>query len=575
MVNELRNSKNLFRFFIVAGYTICMTLISWWNNGRSCFGSDDANIYLSYMRNFAMGHGFVYNVGGEKVEGFTSLLWTILGSIFYHFVNYPEYLLLCVNVLIITITLTRLIFFIESVFGSDRLLSNQSYLLLFLLLIIPGYFDWTIMSLMETGLWSFVLVMAVINIISQSKSKWGQRINLVEFAILLVIMILCRPESMLWSGFLILSKHLFLHLTGSKLSRKKTLTVLYAGIAGLTLTILTSWRLYYFGFPFPNTYYAKISADRIENFFQGIDYDLYFIEQNPIAALVLVFSIWAIIKMLKNYSPKENLPSKTIQQFILSAVVLTSLLVPIITGGDHFYGHRFIQPVVPIYYLALLFFIENLNIRLSSALVLAFIGFVILSMDSNVVVQISRVYSPIRPEFEIAKKGRYRSERFNEFFKELNTKPTQGVYATGGAGYSYHGITNDLLGLNNVEMAHANSVKIGMKNHGSFNKDVFFEQKPDLLSFSSVFLPNSTQSQLPVIKVHPVFQRGFQNVFEDVRFSENYEAVVLTRTDYPDALLIFASKLFLNEVLIDTQYFYKKATWCYSYRDIAVCSFEQ
>ena len=41
-------------------------------------GIDDANIFFVYAQNAANGHGFVYNVGGERVEGFSSLLWTLI-----------------------------------------------------------------------------------------------------------------------------------------------------------------------------------------------------------------------------------------------------------------------------------------------------------------------------------------------------------------------------------------------------------------------------------------------------------------------------------------------------------------
>ena len=38
---------------------------------------DDAFISFRYAHNLAAGHGLVYNVG-ERVEGFTNLLWTLL-----------------------------------------------------------------------------------------------------------------------------------------------------------------------------------------------------------------------------------------------------------------------------------------------------------------------------------------------------------------------------------------------------------------------------------------------------------------------------------------------------------------
>ena len=41
-------------------------------------GIDDANIFFIYASNLADGEGLVYNRGGERVEGFTSLLWMII-----------------------------------------------------------------------------------------------------------------------------------------------------------------------------------------------------------------------------------------------------------------------------------------------------------------------------------------------------------------------------------------------------------------------------------------------------------------------------------------------------------------
>ena len=37
-------------------------------------GMDDANIGFRYARNLAEGQGFVFNPGGERIEGVTSLL---------------------------------------------------------------------------------------------------------------------------------------------------------------------------------------------------------------------------------------------------------------------------------------------------------------------------------------------------------------------------------------------------------------------------------------------------------------------------------------------------------------------
>src|SRR5262245_63366246 len=39
---------------------------------------DDAFISMRYARNLVDGHGLVYNLDGERVEGYTNLLWTLL-----------------------------------------------------------------------------------------------------------------------------------------------------------------------------------------------------------------------------------------------------------------------------------------------------------------------------------------------------------------------------------------------------------------------------------------------------------------------------------------------------------------
>lgn len=50
------------------------------------FLTDDAFIAFRYAVNFAEGNGLVFNVGHERVEGFTSLLWVLIVA-FFHFLK--------------------------------------------------------------------------------------------------------------------------------------------------------------------------------------------------------------------------------------------------------------------------------------------------------------------------------------------------------------------------------------------------------------------------------------------------------------------------------------------------------
>src|SRR3982751_6884282 len=72
--------------------------------GFPAVGVDDANIFFVYARNIAGGHGFVFNVGGERVEGFTSLLWTLICAATARITSHPEPVLLGVNVGLVSLT---------------------------------------------------------------------------------------------------------------------------------------------------------------------------------------------------------------------------------------------------------------------------------------------------------------------------------------------------------------------------------------------------------------------------------------------------------------------------------------
>src|SRR5215510_1767079 len=70
-------------------------------------GIDDANIYFVYAKNLALGHGFVYHPGGERVEGFTSLLWTLLCAAAHRVAARPEPWLIGLNAVVMGGALAR------------------------------------------------------------------------------------------------------------------------------------------------------------------------------------------------------------------------------------------------------------------------------------------------------------------------------------------------------------------------------------------------------------------------------------------------------------------------------------
>ena len=95
--------KRTAQFFLIL---LIITLVDFLYLGRPSIGIDDANIFMNYARHLSGGEGFVFNTGGEKVEGFTSLLWVLLCSLFYLITAHPEWLIMGFLLLITTVTVS-------------------------------------------------------------------------------------------------------------------------------------------------------------------------------------------------------------------------------------------------------------------------------------------------------------------------------------------------------------------------------------------------------------------------------------------------------------------------------------
>lgn len=64
------------RFALILAATAALAYVSWLKYD-AILGVDDAQIAFAYAAHQADGEGFVYNRGGERVEGFTAMLWVL------------------------------------------------------------------------------------------------------------------------------------------------------------------------------------------------------------------------------------------------------------------------------------------------------------------------------------------------------------------------------------------------------------------------------------------------------------------------------------------------------------------
>jgi hypothetical protein len=545
---------------------VFLTGISWLINSRSLLGIDDANIYFIYMRNLANGHGFVYNVGGERVEGFTSLLWTLIGSVFYLFTPNPEKLLIGLNILLLTLSLYLITEWIDKGKKNNRLFTIRSLLFLGLIAVTPGFVDWTVLSLLETGLWSFLLILTGITILSEEENfSSGSRYLLL--ALLFSLLLLCRPEAMLWVPVFIAMEAFKNWSKGKSIGQIIKLAVPLVLVFFGVLSALTFWRLKYFGYPLPNTYYAKVSNNRIDNIIAGLSYLEKAFLSKPFILLILIFSLY---KLYCNWIKKEK-PGTTF--ILLNAIVLVTLMVPLYSGGDHFGHQRFIMPTLPFIIATLIFSMEDKSLW-SKPVVFLILSFVFLSSAYSVkdlmlarkegtsrldwsyetgwnVRWNKQVESPVKAEWDITDRCREEAATLNQFF-EGTALPSQGVFMAGAMAYVYKGETVDLLGLNNVSMAHAKKEKEkwALKNHASFDKSTFFVLAPDIFWFGpSTFIDTAYGSKEAVKMDSTSFGIGFcQNIQNESKFKEMYGFYRISKLNSAKDLQIFSKRSFIGKL---------------------------
>jgi len=233
---------------------------------------------------------------------------------------------------------------------------------------------------------------------------------------------------------------------------------------------------------------------------------------------------------------------------------LVTIGIPLYSGGDHFANGRFIQPTIPLIWLCLIFCLDliktgtgkiNSYIVISSFLI--FLTFTPIYSAYNLIYKSS---SLVRGEFTLAITERENSVKLNSFFKEQGKLPSQGVIAAGGSAYTYNGYTNDLMGLNNTEMAHAekNKGKNSIKSHASFNKKVFYKQKPDLVWLRGKFISRDSITPDYELKLVSFFAKAFKDIHLDQQFKENYYKVAIFKKGENECLVIFANKDFLSQL---------------------------
>ncbi len=438
---------------------------------------DDAFISFRYAANLANGHGLVFNFD-ERVEGFTNFLWTLLSSLTIKLGADPILVTHATNLLL------GMVIVLLSLQLAYRLHQSAWMALVapLMLLNLPLLLYTSLGSGMETALFCAGILATVLLAINQA---W------VYAAITTTLTIMIRPDGILLAGIIGL-----LAIWQSWRAKQWQPLLRYAGI--LTLTFIPYWlaRWWYYGYPLPNTFYAKVggTAKQAE---RGINYFIDFNSSYYLGWLGLGLGL--VASGLRWFRSKQ-LPLLAI---VTWAIVGFYTSYTISVGGDWMPGYRFMVATVPWFALLASWGISELwqyRRWLGAGAIVATTGLLVLLLQ------------PLRQDrpLTIGSAAWYETDvvnRYREVGLWINDSTpadtTLTVTAAGAIPYYAERTTIDAHGLTDLHIAHIpiDPSKAGKPGHEKQDPDyVLRERKPSLIPWVAA----------PMFTSHPLFEPNYR-----------------------------------------------------------------
>lgn len=305
------------------------------------WGQDDPGILFRYALNFAEGRGLVYNPG-ERVEGYSDFGYVILMSIAYKVLGLagrPEVLFLVSKFvgLICSILALWLTYLLATRFL--RLERNWALFACFMLAVSAPFAIWSVGAL-ETNCLALLLLASLFLYLNYLRLHAGSssRSNVMRTSFLcgitLCVLTLMRADAFVY--VLIIAGHWsFSRLRLREICKADWPLLLLPTLAALIYEV---WRLWYYGYPLPNSYYAKVQPSVSLPLLQGAFQEYLEPYLHTLGGIGSVGGLMA----LSVYKDKKH------ASWFLAFVCASYTGYVLVVGGDWMAGYRFLVPIVPI-----------------------------------------------------------------------------------------------------------------------------------------------------------------------------------------------------------------------------------
>ncbi len=484
------------------------------------FIQDDSFITYRYVKNFTDGNGLVFNIG-EKVEGYTCFLWVMLlagvKQLGFNYISASQ------TLGIISSLLTLLFTFLISVriFPKDRgTLYNFAFSIIAVIMLASnGSFAYWTVSGMETGLFGMLVTLGIFLYLKELRQP---DLQIPWSSAVLLLASLTRPEGNIIFAVTVLHKVIIVLRapkgeTGSAfrmLWSKRNLT--WAAIYIIPAIIYMIWRYSYYGYLFPNTFYAKTGSS-LEYFKTGGEYLWGFLQ---------AYGGYGVLAAVTLLTLRDK---KRFNEYLYLLMVFYVFCIYIVfVGGDVLRPNRFFVPLMPVFFILVQ---EGLN---QIADMLDKSREALMGATVVLLAVLGLSYYTYKNEFETIKQYSVLENGLVEKMKLtatwLKNKQTQagrplvvGATTIGAISYYSEVTLIDMLGLTDKEVAHnpkpipeISSKDVGWRER-NYNVEYVLSRKPDYILFSTSLKPSAYA------------ERG---LFTSDEFIKYYYPFVMTMKEY-------------------------------------------
>ncbi len=271
---------------------------------------EDSYISFRYAANASLGQGLVFNPG-ERVEGFTNLLWTALLSVLGR-CDWKNIPMIALSLELLLAISTMLVLWKWT----------GSYLSVLLLAIFPGFID-NVGTGLEVALLAFLFTSSAYLLLKSERPALG--------SLCMGLAFLTRPDAGLVGVFVLMG----FWLASRRAERDQRLFIrLILPFVGLVVATEV-FRFLYYGDVVPNTFHAKAALSFSSDLALGFKNLWHYVARGGFAFLVLIVAALTFAR-------------KDIRSFGVALGASAFLVYYLLAGGPSGNQSRFLAPLIPL-----------------------------------------------------------------------------------------------------------------------------------------------------------------------------------------------------------------------------------